>query len=1438
MLSWVSSLSNSVKQRLLKFALKRLLKGIVLDQDFQWNDSVDSADSNILSLSNLQLDPKIFQSLNVFVTIDGASVNSFSIKIAEDWSSLEVQLEDVVISSHLPTMSPAPSSQTGSDVKNQSPQINMMASVRESLIAAEEVFAQDYVPELQSGAEGQDQQQEFANSFFQYVSNLVNVSVRNLCIEIAGLNSEVLQLKVPQCQFKVVQNDSSSSYSAKLQQIQVYFGQGADDHRQIASIPHSTQIIMEVVDNVYKLVMEVDKVCIAVALKRLSVLTQLFGRMSADIQQDVEMSAMTQTMYTAASQSVFMQSQVGDKDNLTANNQNQVEVSVNAQSLSMVMALEEDSLSTLWCADGFVQASLSTLDSALSIEFKNVNSQYFKEQFTLVVGQCQVDSFRQSSQQRKLLLSGAALQVENQFFKVTFSQSLLRLDFLQQLKVNFDIDDLKLFKQFYQDIVMSWIVFQGGSSGKVDVVVSLPCVTFCYAVDFDLTCIAEMQQVKCVIQGYEPVRTSIDLIGVKMDGVASSSEIFLCRSIQLELNLDNSGGNGIMLFDQGLQGDDAISHLMVVRDLVNQRQVRSSLNVYAVIGQLQSRLDSDNIQQIIRAYRSIQCLANRSPEKSSLNDYQFGLDLKTVDLHYQTFKLQVDNLRAILSQRQSQQSAYLEWNSASILRQQRRIFSCQSSCLLLRLIPSNIAIAAFISSSDTDLDAVLDAAESYKGLLFDSQNADGYMSYRIQLQFDMAQIDGGQLNDVQSHGKLNQGSALFNVSGNNISANLKCSTADLNLQQNSSPSHDAKIVTVREIDFNFDGSKSVCKVGHVSAGLCKDSWQVLQDLLQYYQNKFIKIADYYLSDNSTSPDKDTQNEINVLQDLEQSVFKIKRTPPQSVHQVDLQQAIEQDFFQIDGFLDVQQMPVNDLQDDLEWVESMNQIQSKSFNSSVNKDGVVKTLTDDPLVVIDDYFTIEKAQDKSQSKALDSPLAQFDVSRIEIRFYDGEDLSDNVQSTGNSQSDLNDAPLEIELVDEDGMISYNELIDDHSSQTSIDQIQSTSGRDESNYVLFTLNDLRLQAGQSEQQQKSQLSITIEQLEIEDHIKSSSWRKFLTRHKGSSNRTQSSSAVSIDVTGILQSGMQTDYRLNVQIQPLRMYVDQDTLRFLFQFFDYKRSAPADISKQSATQQSPLYFQHVHVQSLPLLIDYKPKKVDYARIKQGQYVELLNLFSLEEVAVNLPSVSLRAVNGPSECVSKILQMWIPHVMQHDSKGIVAGITPLRNISNVGSSVIDMVLLPIGEYQRSGRVLSSLQKGSTQLFKTATMETIKLGSKVVSGAQNFLESFDTILSDAPDPSLQRRGSASSSSATSSLNRNRQQQHKVSKMASQPHDYREGLVNAKETIIGIPMRAKSADKTVQVALLRPAIGVSEAIRQTLLGLKNSLDPEQAQHIKDKYKQV
>ncbi|KAI3632107.1 hypothetical protein MIR68_009943 [Amoeboaphelidium protococcarum] len=1437
MLSWVSSLSNNVKQRLLKFALKRLLKGIVLDQDFQWNDSVDSADSNILSLSNLQLDPKIFQSLNALVLIDGASVNSFSIKIAEDWSSLDAQLEHVVISSHSPTMSPAPSSQTGSDVKDQPPQINMMASVRESLMAAEEALAQDYVPELQSGAEGQDQQEEFANSFFQYVSNLVNVSVKNLCIDIAGSNSEVLKLKVPQCEFKVVQNDSSSSYSAKLQQIQVFFGQGANEQCQIASIPHSTQIIMEVFDNVYKLVMEVDKVYIAMALKRLSVLTQLFGRMSVDIQPDVEMSAMTQTMYTAASQSVFMQSQVGDKDNLTAKSQNQVEAYVNVQSLSMVMALEEDTLSTLWCADGFVQASLSASDSALSIEVMNVNSHYLKDQFTLVVGQCQVDSFRQSSQQRKVLLSGATTPVENQLFKVTYNQSLLRLDSLQQLYVNFDIDDLKLFQQFYQEIVQSKILLQGGQSGKVDFIVSLPSMTFYFAVDSDLTCSTEIQQIKCVIQAYEPVRTSIDLVSVTMDDAASSLEVFCCRAVQLDLNLNSSGGNGDILFDVDSQADDALSNLMTVRDLVNRRQAWSSLDVYAVIGQLQSRLDLGNIQRIIRVQRSIQSLANRSSDSPSLNDFQFGFVLKTVDVHYQTFNLQVDNLLAILSQRQSQQSAYLQWNSASILQQKGRIFSCQSSCLLLRSTPSNKAIAVSVTSSVIDLDVVLDVAESYKGLLFGSQNADGFMSFRIQLQFDMAQIDGGQLNDVQSYGKLNQSSALVNVSGNSIQANLKCSAADLYLQLNSPPSSDVNIVTFREIDFNFDGGKSVCKVGHVSAGLCKDSWQVSQDLLQYYQNKFIKIADSNLPDNSNSPDKDTQNEINVLQDLEQSVFKIKRTPPQSVHQVDLQQAIEQDFFQIDGFLDVQQMPVNDLQDDLEWVESMNQIQSKSFKSSGNQNGVVRTLTEDLLVVVDDYFTIEKAQAKSQSKTLDSPHAQVDIGRIEIRFYDGEDLSGDVQSMGNSQSDLNDAPLEIELVDEDGMISYNELIDDHSSSTSIDQIQRTSERDNSNYVLFTMDDLRLQAGQSEQQQKSQLSITIEQLEIEDHIQSSSWRKFLTRFKDGS-RTQSSSAVSIDATGILQSGMQTDYRLAVQIQPLRMYVDQDTLRFLFQFFDYQRSTSAAISKQFAGQQSPLYFQHVHVQSLPLLIDYKPKKVDYARIKKGQYVELLNLFSLEEVAVNLPSVSLRAVNGPSECVSKILQMWIPHVMQHDSKGIVAGITPLRNISNVGSSVIDMVLLPIGEYQRSGRVLKSLQQGSTQLFKTATMETIKLGSKVVSGAQNFLESFDTILSDAPDPYLQRRGSASSSSATSSLNRNRQQQHKVSKMAQQPHDYREGLVNAKETIIGIPMRAKSADKTVQVALLRPAIGVSEAIRQTLLGLKNSLDPEQAQHIKDKYKQV
>lgn len=46
----------------------------------------------------------------------------------------------------------------------------------------------------------------------------------------------------------------------------------------------------------------------------------------------------------------------------------------------------------------------------------------------------------------------------------------------------------------------------------------------------------------------------------------------------------------------------------------------------------------------------------------------------------------------------------------------------------------------------------------------------------------------------------------------------------------------------------------------------------------------------------------------------------------------------------------------------------------------------------------------------------------------------------------------------------------------------------------------------------------------------------------------------------------------------------------------------------------------------------------------------------------------------------------------------------------------------------------------------------------------------------------------------------------------------------------------KAVVRAVPIAVLKPMIGASEAVSKTLLGMRNSLDPEGKRELGDKYK--
>lgn len=262
-----------------------------------------------------------------------------------------------------------------------------------------------------------------------------------------------------------------------------------------------------------------------------------------------------------------------------------------------------------------------------------------------------------------------------------------------------------------------------------------------------------------------------------------------------------------------------------------------------------------------------------------------------------------------------------------------------------------------------------------------------------------------------------------------------------------------------------------------------------------------------------------------------------------------------------------------------------------------------------------------------------------------------------------------------------------------------------------------------------------------------------------------------------------------------------------------------------------------EHVEIQPIVLKIDYKPKYLNYGNLKEGQFAELVNLFHLDGADIQLSQVRLTGINGLTKLGDRLNQEWLPHIMNTQVPHMVSGVSPIRSIVNVGSGVADLVLLPIQQYRKDGRVIRGIQRGTQSFARATAMEAIKLSARFASGAQVILEHADDFFSS--NVTVQEDN----------------QQH--SKFANQPSDLSQGLQiayqsltrnlgSAAHTIFAVPTEIvreeeesmpstssssssasdhKAVIRAVPVAVIKPMIGLTGAFQSIMVGLRNTIDP-------------
>lgn len=382
--------------------------------------------------------------------------------------------------------------------------------------------------------------------------------------------------------------------------------------------------------------------------------------------------------------------------------------------------------------------------------------------------------------------------------------------------------------------------------------------------------------------------------------------------------------------------------------------------------------------------------------------------------------------------------------------------------------------------------------------------------------------------------------------------------------------------------------------------------------------------------------------------------------------------------------------------------------------------------------------------------------------------------------------------------------------------------------------------------------SSVDVRVQDFEIFDHVPQSAWRKFLTCTIERSQREINRPMVNLELLTVkpTEDLAASDLVIRVSILPLRLHVDQFALEFITRFFEFKNESELD---DSAPADQP-FIQRLEVNTVEMKLDYKPRHVDYRGLRSGHTTEFMNFLMLDESNITLRHAIVYGISSFDKLHKTLNDVWMPDVKRNQLPGVLAGLAVVRPIVNVGSGVRDLVVVPMREYKKDGRIVRSLQKGVYAFATNTTAEVARLGAKVAIGAQTLLEGTEKILgaesSSHPRSSSLHHdwdGDDPSSSDT-------EEPRPVSNYAHQPIGVRAGLrsaarllerdlLTARDAVIAIPGEvmeegsgvgaAKAVARRAPTVLLRPALGATKLVSNALLGVGNALDPQSRRKIDD-----
>jgi autophagy-related protein 2 len=365
----------------------------------------------------------------------------------------------------------------------------------------------------------------------------------------------------------------------------------------------------------------------------------------------------------------------------------------------------------------------------------------------------------------------------------------------------------------------------------------------------------------------------------------------------------------------------------------------------------------------------------------------------------------------------------------------------------------------------------------------------------------------------------------------------------------------------------------------------------------------------------------------------------------------------------------------------------------------------------------------------------------------------------------------------------------------------------------------------------------MDVRVRDFEIFDHVPSSTWRKFITCLIEPSAREMEKPMINLNLLTVkpVTELAASELVIKVTVLPLRLHIDQDALDFITRFFEFKD----DSSPSSSEPADQPFIQRLEVKAVTLKLDYKPKRVDYRGLRSGHTTEFMNFLILDGSDIVLRHAIVYGITSFDKLHKTLNDVWSPDVKRNQLPGVLSGLALVRPLVNVGSGMRDLVVVPMREYKKDGRIVRSLQKGVYAFAKNTTSEVARLGAKVAIGTQTLLEGAEAFL--APQSP---HDSSSSTEETRAVSHYANQPIGVAAgLRSAVRHLERDLLTARDAVIAIPGEVMETGSGVGVAralarhaptvILRPALGATKAVGSALLGVGNALDGGSRRKIED-----